>query len=393
MKIIRTIVVLFFIFCFLSVVLLHTVNAQTSTEQTIIQLQQKVDELQGQEDTLSKQIKLLDSQTSITQLRIESTKDAIIRLQQEISELENEVTRLENALTERSKIILKRIPETYKHKQMPVVASLFLANDFQDFILQLQYSAGLEKKDADLLIQLKATQDNFSDRKTLRESKRSQQEKLQQQLENDNKQLAVQKQQKQTLLTETQGSEAVYERLLAQAKAQLAGFDTFVSSQGTALLSNQTTCNDWGCYYNQRDVEWGAFSLNHTKYTIGSDGCLVTSMAMVMTHYGHKTKPSDINSNPANFASYYPAYLLYTVSANGITATRIGSIIDASLSHGDPVIVGVHAYGGTHFVVLISGSGGNYKMHDPYIDHGHDISFTDHYSLRSVFEINKVSIR
>jgi len=91
-------------------------------------------------------------------------------------------------------------------------------------------------------------------------------------------------------------------------------------------------------------------------------------MAMVITHYGHKTLPSDINSNPGNFASYYPAYLLYTISVNGVTAQRVGSYIDASLSHGDPVIVGVHAYGGTHFVVLTGGTGGSYMMNDPYIE-------------------------
>ena len=54
----------------------------------------------------------------------------------------------------------------------------------------------------------------------------------------------------------------------------------------------------------------GKNPLNGTKYNLASDGCLVTSMAMVMTHYGYKdVTPVTINSDPKNFAAYYPAYL------------------------------------------------------------------------------------
>jgi len=116
-------------------------------------------------------------------------------------------------------------------------------------------------------------------------------------------------------------------------------------------------------------------------------------MAMVMTHYGYRdVTPATINSDPSNFASYYPAYLLYTISVDGVSATRKTAAIDATLSTGNPVIIGVKAYGGTHYVVLISGSRGNYIMRDPYIANGKDISFAANYSLRSVFGITKVTI-
>jgi hypothetical protein len=140
-------------------------------------------------------------------------------------------------------------------------------------------------------------------------------------------------------------------------------------------------------------MQWGGVPLNGTKYTIASDGCLVTSMAMVLTHYGHKSvTPLSINANPSNFASYYPAYLLFTISVDGVSAQRVSASIDSTLSH-DPVVVGVHAYGGTHFVVLTSGSNGNYKMRDPFIANGKDVNFTDHYSVRSIFEIDKVVLQ
>ena len=73
-----------------------------------------------------------------------------------------------------------------------------------------------------------------------------------------------------------------------------------------------------------------------------------------------------------------------------MTATRKTAAIDATLATGNPVIVGLNAYGGTHFVVLVSGSNGNYLMRDPYITNGNNISFSAHYSLRNIFSISKV---
>ncbi len=369
-------------------------SSASSAQELINQYQTKINELQGTEDTLSRQLSLLDTQISVAQLRVESIKTAITKLGSEITELAGEIDRLDGVLTRRSELVLKRIPESYKRKQTPYIEALFLSKDFPDFLQRVKYISVVEQEDVQLLVQLKATQNNFAERKDLRESKKTQQEQLQAQLQTESKQLEGQKKQKQVLLAETQGSEAVYQKLLAQAKAQLAGFDSFVSSQGgSSLLPNQTFCNDWGCYYNQRDSQWGGIPLNRTKYTLASDGCLVTSVAMVLTHYGKKVNPVDINSNPANFASYYPAYLLYSVSVNGFSADRVNTAIDAALSHQDPVIVGVRAYGGTHFVVLTGGSSGNYLMYDPYIANGHGISFTAHYSVKSIFEINKVVLR
>ncbi len=136
-------------------------------------------------------------------------------------------------------------------------------------------------------------------------------------------------------------------------------------------------------------------ALNNTGYSISEDGCLLTSMAMVYTHYGHRcVTPITINSNSGNFAAYEPAYLLRTITADGASSTRISSSIDSILSTGDPVIVGISYDGGPiadHFVVLISGSGGSYQMNDPFTPNGHNIPFTSHYSLGSIVEIDRVA--
>jgi peptidoglycan hydrolase CwlO-like protein len=197
----------------------HSIFAQDSSS-TIEQLQRKVNELQGQANSLSKQIGILDTNISMTLIRIQSTKDAIVKLGSEIGQLESEINRLEGVLTTRSELVLRRIPESYKRSQIPLVTTLFLSRNFSDFLLQLKYMVAVQQDDAQLLFQLKATQTNFAERKTLRESKRNQQQTLQTDLEKENQELAVQKQQKQSVLDQTKSSEAIYEKLLSQALAE-----------------------------------------------------------------------------------------------------------------------------------------------------------------------------
>ena len=349
----------------------------------------------NQRETLSSQISYMDNQIKLTSLRISITQAKIKTLSDEITQLENEVVRLEGVLETRLALLLHRIPVAYKRAVAPQFGILLFSKNLSDFITRAAYLQAVQKEDAALVFQVKATQNSYNDSKKLREDKKTQLDQVQQQLETQNQQLAQQKQAKDTLLAETQGQEAIYQQLLAAAKAQLAGFSSFASNQGGAtILSNQTVCDDWGCYYNQRDGQWGDVSLNNTQYTIASDGCLVTSMAMIYTHFGHKNvTPLTINANSSNFASYYPAFLKYTIVADGTTTTRVGSVIDSELSANRPVVVGIkYPNGDKHFVVFISGSNGNYLMNDPFVPNGHKINFSDHYSVGSIIEVDRISI-
>lgn len=218
--------------------------------------------------------------------------------------------------------------------------------------------------------------------------------------------LAATEQSKSQLLTQTKSQEATYQKLLAAVQAELNSFSTFTQNAGgSKLLANQTSCDASGCYYNQRDTAWGADSLDGTKYTLASAGCLIASVAMVLTHYGYRdVTPATINANPDNFAAYSPDLLLATINVDGVTVTRKATsvrgtanarkiaIIDAMLVTGHPAIVGMNALGGTHFVVLTSGSNGNYLMQDPYVANGNDISFSSHYSLKEIYSIARVII-
>ena len=266
--------------------------------------------------------------------------------------------------------------------------------DGQSLIVQLLGAQDINQAWTDVAANVQAqdavenqAQELQTQKSTLASSQSASQQKQQtltsqqQTLTSQQQTLAATVQSKNQLLVETDAKETTYEKLLAAAQAQLASFSAFTQNAGgSKLLGNQTVCDSWGCYYNQRDTAWGNDALNGTKYTLASDGCLVTALAMVMTHYGYSNvTPVTINSNPGNFAAYYPAYLLATINVDGASVTRTTAAIDATLSTGNPVIVGLNAYGGTHYVVLVSGSKGNYIMRDPYITNGKDISFSANY--------------
>ncbi len=366
----------------------------SSLEQQIQQYEQKIADLQGQEKTLSSQIQLMDTQIQLTEARIQATEEQITSITLDIDTASKKITSLQNALSSSIEVLLNRIVATYEVGTIQPLEILLTSGSASDFLQRLNYLKLAQAHDRQLIYDTQQAKVDYSNQKNIFENEKKQLMVLQTQLQQQTNQLNQEKQAEQDLLTQTQGSEATYQQLLAQAKAQLAGFSGFAQSQGGAsLLGNQTVCDDWGCYYNQRDSQWGGNSLNGTEYTLASDGCLVTSMAMVYTHYGHRdVTPQTINSNPSNFASYYPAYLNFTITADGVTSTRVESVIDSELQNGRPVVAGIqYSNGDTHFVVLTDYNGGNYLMNDPFTPNGHRIPFTSKYSLSSIFAIYKIN--
>jgi peptidoglycan hydrolase CwlO-like protein len=343
--------------------------------------------LQGAINVLNLQLKKVQTQVAAMQSQINTTNLQIQQLGAGITSTEQQIETNQAALADEMRTLEEDAGEPLVI-QMLSSGSLSDAWNDADATLEIQNAIQTE-------MQALTTQKN-----DLAHSQAASQQK-QNMLTSQKKLLASQQaslaqttQSKNQLLAETNAKESTYEKLLAQAQAQLASFSAFAQNAGgTGLLTDQTSCDSWGCYYNQRDTAWGNEALNGTQYLLKSDGCLITAMAMVLTHYGHtNVTPVSINADPNNFAAYYPAYLLFTIHVDGATATRITSVIDTTLATGNPVVVGLNAYGGTHYVVLISGSKGNYIMRDPYIANGKDISFSAHYSVKNIFGVSKVVI-
>jgi len=258
------------------------------------------------------------------------------------------------------------------------------APDIEDTVSRFHYLQKIQEADRNLLKRLKSAKDTYVEQK-------GDLEKLEQVLGVQKEALDGQKVAKNSLLSATKNDEKRYQELLSQAKSQLAAFSRFAASQGGAsILSNQTKCDGWGCYYNQRDSQWGNIGLGGSSYSVAEYGCLVTSISMVASHYGKSIKPSDIAVN-SNYFVPNTGYLYHTADGMPFSLTTASrSILDSELSAGRPVIAGLYS-GPDHFIVILRKEGENYIMHDPFMPDGGNRPLTDAYSISDISSLRLVS--
>ncbi len=358
---------------------------------------QKVSQTQGQAETLSGEIAKLDNQIALTQSRIYLTENKLGRVDGEIASISGRLGLLNETLNHTSEILLNRIVNNYKVAQNDGFLSLITSPNLNTLISRAVYLKIVQKHDQSLLEQMSLSKKNYSDQKDLLVDVKKKQEDLKKQLNGYKVQMDGQKRDKNQLLVVTNNNEIKYRELLSQAQQQLESFKGFITNLGGAsLLSNQTSCDDWGCYYNQRDSQWGSMGIGRSSDSMAEYGCLVTSTAMVLSHYGHRVTPAQVaRTNNAFFAN--TAYMLLSPwSIDGATFTRTSygrnmAKLDEELAAGHPVIVGIGA-GPDHFVVIRSKDGSDYKMYDPYVPNGKDISFKSKYSISSISVVNVVRV-
>jgi len=357
-----------------------------SQDQKLAELQDQIkkyeDELsrlRSQSSTLTNQIAQYDAQIKLAELQIEETQTRIDLLGSRIGQLEISLDALAKAFSSRA-------VETYKMVRLgEPVLSLISSPDLSTALSQFYYLKMIQKSDQQLMTKLQATQVSY-------ESQRKEKEALREQLEKQKANLDSQKTAKANLLAASRNDEKYYQRLLTQAKNQLAAMRRFVTSHGGAsILQNQTKCDSWGCYYNQRDSQWGNIGIGGSSYSVAEYGCLISSIAMVASHYGKKLTPGDIAVN-TNYFVPGTGYIYH--QADGMpfnVSVASKSNLDSLLAQG-PVIAGLYS-GPDHFIVILKKDGDNYIMHDPFMPDGANRPLTDKYSLGDITSLRLVSFK
>ncbi len=342
---------------------------------------QKLNELGTAKNTLANQIKILNSQYELTQLKITQTENSIKGLEQEINNLSVEIDKLNIQLNDLSQLFVYQTAQNYKNQKKAPLFFFLLKANLNDFLQQNQYVSSVRQNNQENLVKMGTIKERYDIQKTAKTKKQQDMETLQKTLAAQKISLNSQKAAKDQLLAVTKNDEKKYQQMLNDAIAQLSAFRTFTS--GGSLLSNQTHCDeDWGCYFNQRDSEWGNMvfgwsSENGKKvyYDMKGYGCLITSVTMVLKHYGKSVKPSDLAQNSSLFDGTTGNFRFGNLSTNGFdfSRTTIGctnslSLADSELNAGRPVVAGV---GGScrypaHFIVIKYKKDGQYIINDPY---------------------------
>lgn len=354
----------------------------------------KLNELGTAKNTLSNQIKLLDSQYQLTLLKITQTENSIKTLEKEIDQLSLEIGKLEVQIDQLSAQYIHQTVQNYKlQKRIPSFAYLFTSN-LNSFLEQHEYISTIQKNSQNNLINLETVRANYDEQKTAKAKKQDELQTLQKTLDTQKNSLTSQKAAKNNLLESTKNDEKKYQQLLSEAQSQLAALKNFSSSAGgsTCLDSVPGSGSD-GNFYSQRDPRWCRQYIGNSHDTVGSVGCFLSSISMVYKKLGFDITPSAYAANSSNFWGN-TAYMSTPNPPGGYNYKQVSynsGIIDDELRAGRYVIAQMKMsnVAGMHFIVIISGSNGNYKIHDPWF--GADQNFSDRYSPALVMSLRLIT--
>lgn len=360
----------------------------------INQYSQKLNELGTAKNTLNNQVKYLDSQYQITLLKITQTENSINFLEKEIANLGLEISKLEKEINQLSAVYIRQIIQSYKlQKKYPSFAYIF-SDNINTFLEQHQYFSSIQTNSKQNLIDRETIRYNYDQQKTTKEKKQIELETLQKTLASQKISLNNQKIAKNKLLETTKNDEKKYQQLLTEAQSQLAALKNFSSSAGgSTCLDSVPGGGSDGNFYSQRDPRWCKQYIGNSRDTIGSVGCFISSISMVYKKLSHDITPSAFAANSSNFWGN-TAYMSTPTPPGGYSYKQVSysiDTIDNELKSGRYVIAQVKManIAGMHFIVIISGSNGNYKIHDPWF--GADQNFSDRYSPGLVMSLRLIT--
>lgn len=244
----------------------------------IEELESKISDLKSQENTLSAQIKVMDSQIELAEARIASTEKDITDLTLDIDSATKRVNNLENSLENVSRVLINRIVATYQTGGVESIHVLLASDDISDLFSRSNYIKLVQAHDKKLMYNAQQARNDYENQKNIFEDKKAKVEALKVQLEDYNSQLDREKQNKETLLEQTKGSEANYQALLAEAKAEYEAIQGIISgntnegeighvNQGDmiATIISGASCNSTGTHLHFT-VRQGSGTLNPFSY-------------------------------------------------------------------------------------------------------------------------------
>ncbi len=353
----------------------------------------KINSLKNEQNSLKQALATINSKINLTQGQINQTDAQIKAVEKEIEILGGVIDKVNESSGLLSKIYIARVQESYRRIRTNQENLFFASNDFSDYFSKLKYLNTVKSKDQLILAELEKSRQDYDSRRAAKQEKQKEIENLKKKMLEQKKSLDDQLKEKQNLLNITANDEKKYQKLQSDAKAQLAAIRRFVSNNGGAtILKDQTKCDSWGCYYNQRDSQWGNIGLGGSSYSTAEYGCLVNSISMMASHAGKNIKPSDVAVNASAFVPG-TGYILHSFSVNGISVTITPvskDKLDSELNAGRSVIAGL--YGGPdHFIVIVKKDGDKYIMHDPFLENGSNRPLTDKYQLSDISSLRLVS--
>ena len=341
--------------------------------QQIIEIKQK------QEDTLDNQIAIIEAEISKMESESELKKKEIDDLNAKISQLGIRIDETEVSIDLQKKILADLLQTYYENKDQDLVTAFLSDKNLSSFLSKDDRMVQVEDKTNEILKNIKSLKESLEKEKESIENDKKEVTDLYYQLEEKTAELKDKKDQKEVLISQTQGEQSKYEKLLARVeeqKQELLNIDEIGGSLSADAYSKPPSSafasTSW--YYSQRDSRWGNQTIGNTKTTMKSYGCAVTAVSMVFTFHGDGITPGSM-ARKKIFTS--DLIVWPSTSFGGKIAMSGGyshgniswSTVDKELKSGNPVIVYIKktkGSGGHYVVIHTKMSNGKYVVHDPY---------------------------
>ena len=128
--------------------------------------------------------------------------------------------------------------------------------------------------------------------------------------------------------------------------------------------------------FSQNNPDWKNAQLGNSVWTIGSDGCAISSIAMLLKYYGIDTDPERFNKWLKNNGGYDSNGNVYWAKVDVYSGqvvkyeNSVNTTVDQELQAGYPVIIQVTFISGnttiTHWPIVIGKVGNKFIVNDPW---------------------------
>lgn len=356
----------------------------------------QIADVQGRIGRLQALLADLNSQLLAANARLSDEQEQLNMIQQAEDRAAAELARTENELQLRQSQFASQLRLLDKVEKVSPFKIVLTSGSFSDFLGRIYAIRQISDGTHALAVQVKAARDRVAALRAELEVQRARQSDVVGRMQADKQrlekqyaletaatnQLAVLQarlgQQQEALVGQASDLSAE----IASAEAQIAAILAFSRGQGGGnIVAPEYLSSAWGNYYNQRDARWGDNYVGRSPYLVWEIGCLLSSVAMVNTHFGYRrVTPGTIAADPNNFTS---GGLLYNFALDvpGHPATINNNPsrawINNYLANGGTVIVGMFIRsGGTHFVVLTGMNGPyDYWINDPWMEDAMHVSY------------------
>jgi len=325
-----------------------------------------ITDLKSQKNTLANELSTLDAQAQAIQLQINASQAEINVLGPQIETTNAQITKAETDMVKQKAILGEYVRQMYIDGQTSQMQLILTSNNFSDFVDKSQYLNTMQSKVKETTDKVIALRKELEDKRLDLESKKATADSLKASQLSQKQALDNQRYQKDTLISQTNGSEAAYQSMLKGKISRKGILECIASGSCNGDANGQLLVVNQGTHYYQWQAPWGyqLYEPTCSDCTFANYGCLITSLAM----YHGITPPEEAARHSFTQGNGSNGGLL--IGSTGQNVTGNWGTINSTLASGGSVIFGLNMGGYEHYVLAVGLSDGRYLINDPYFTPG-----------------------